>query len=263
MRILNNLPLGTFDLHLHTSASDGRFTPSEVVKRAKQAGLQTIAITDHDTLAGVDEAVETGKKLGVTVLPGIEITTRWKGKNIDLLGYNFKHGEKLHQALASYRAARLERAKEIIQRFCSLNMSISLDDVKKYSGDGLIARPHIARAIVEKGYVPTVQEVFDHYLADGKPAAVDKKELSLREGIAMIHEAGGIAVLAHPIYIKEISEIEEIIRQGLDGIEVWHRNHSGEDVKNYLDIADKYHLVVTGGSDFHVEEHKIGQFMPA
>ncbi|MBA4496081.1 PHP domain-containing protein [Paenactinomyces guangxiensis] len=262
MRILNHLPPGTFDLHLHTTASDGLFTPSEIVKRAKQIGLQTIAITDHDSLSGIAEAVETGKKLKITVIPGVEISTRWKGKNIDILGYNIRDCEQLHQALSPYWEARLRRAEKIIQRFCALNMPITLEEVRKWSGNNLIARPHIAQAIVSKGYVNTIQEVFNHYLADGKPASVDKKELALQDGIKLIHEAGGIAVLAHPVYVKDISLVEEMIREGIEGIEVWHRNHSKRDAKAFIRLADKYDLIVTGGSDFHVEEHRMGQFTP-
>jgi 3',5'-nucleoside bisphosphate phosphatase len=261
MKILNDLPFGTFDLHIHTTASDGDFTPAEVVVKAKLAEISTIAITDHDTLAGIAEAREIADKLRIRVISGVEITTRWQGKNIDILGYNIENGDQLQQALSPFREARLTRAEGIVARFTELGMPLTMDDVKQQSGDGIIARPHIAKAIVAKGYVTTIQEAFNRYLADGKPAALDKKRVSTAAGIKMIHQAGGVAVLAHPVYIKETTLIEEIIQQGLDGIEVWHRNHQKEDVEAFLEIAKKHRLLITGGSDFHVEEHRLGQFM--
>lgn len=261
MKILNQLPLGTFDLHIHTTASDGIYTPTEVVEKAKSTGLKTIAITDHDTLDGVKEAMEAAKQLDMTVIPGVEITTRFQGRNIDILGYEIKKIDWLQQKLASFREARLGRALQIIQRFCELGMPITLEEVKKFCGDGLIARPHIAQAIVARGYADTVQEVFDRYLADGKPASVPKKEISLQEGVRMIHDVGGIAVLAHPVYLNDVDLVEEIVQQGLDGIEVWHRNHSAEHIRIFAELADKYQLIVTGGSDFHRDEHQLGRFI--
>jgi 3',5'-nucleoside bisphosphate phosphatase len=261
VKILNDLPFGTFDLHIHTTASDGDLTPAEVVVRAKLAGISTIAITDHDTLAGIAEAYEMGKKLRITVIPGVEITTRYQGENIDILGYNIQQGDQFHQALSPFRAARLDRAERIVHRFTELGMPLTMEDVKKYSGNGIIARPHIAKAVVEKGYAQTVQEAFQLYLADGKPVALDKKRLSTVAGIEMIHQAGGVAVLAHPVYIKESGRIEELIPLGLDGLEVWHRNHRKEDVDAFLQIAKQHDLLITGGSDFHTAEHPLGQFM--
>jgi 3',5'-nucleoside bisphosphate phosphatase len=261
VKILNDLPFGTFDLHIHTTASDGDFTPAEVVVKAKLAEISTIAITDHDTLAGIAEANQVGEQLRIKVIPGVEITTRWQEKNIDILGYNIKKEEQLQQALSPFREARLTRAQRIIAQFTEWGMPLTLEDIKQQSGGGIIARPHIAKALVEKGYVATIQEAFHRYLADGRPAAFDKERVSIADGIKMIHQAGGVAVLAHPVYIKEITLMEEIIEQGLDGIEVWHRNHRREDVEVFLEIAKKHRLLITGGSDFHIEEHRLGQFM--
>lgn len=262
MNILNNLTVGSFDLHIHTTCSDGVFTPTEIVTRAKEVGLTTIAITDHDTLDGVAEAIEAGNNLHIHVIPGVEITTFWEDKNIDILGYNIKDPMVLHQQLSPYRQARVDRAKLIIERFCQLGMPITLDDVLEFSKDGVIARPHIAKAIVQKGYVPSVQEVFDQFLADGKPACVEKKKLTLSEGIQMIHDAEGVAVLAHPVYLGETAVIKRVLQLGLDGIEVWHRNHPPEAVNRFKQLAEQYNLIITGGSDFHTEEHPLGQFIP-
>ncbi|MCS1351641.1 PHP domain-containing protein [Mechercharimyces sp. CAU 1602] len=261
LNILNHLPLGSFDLHLHTTASDGHYSPTEVVKKAKEANLSTIAITDHDTLAGVEEAVEAGRVHGIKVIPAVEISTKWKNRNIDILGYNMKHPHLLHQRLAAYRDFRKKRAERILTKLTRLGMPLSLNDVKKYCSDDLIARPHIANAMVDKGYVSSIKIAFDHYLGDGKPAAVEKKVLSVVDGIQLIHETGGVAVLAHPIYIQSLSLVEELICEGFDGIEVWHRNHNHKDSKQFQKIAEKYRLLMTGGSDFHHDAHTIGTFL--
>jgi 3',5'-nucleoside bisphosphate phosphatase len=262
MRILNDCQPGTFDLHMHTTASDGIYSPKALVRKAKDCGLRTIAITDHDTLAGVDEAVSEGKAVGMDVIPGVEISTRYHGKGIDVLGYNIQDCLGLHNALASFREERKTRARRIIQRFEELGMPITLEDVKAFSQNGVIARPHIAKAIVAKGYVSDVQTVFDRYLADGKPAAVQKEVISTDEAVRWIKEAGGQAVLAHPVLLHDNNLVKQLLTKGFDGIEVWHRHHRAADVQRYLDMADQYNLLVTGGSDFHSDEHTLGQFMP-
>jgi predicted metal-dependent phosphoesterase TrpH len=258
MNILNQLEPGKFDLHIHTTASDGHYSPSEIVKKAKEIGLETIAITDHDTLSGVNEALQAGTQLGVNVVAGVEITAHWKRRSIDILGYEIEKIEELEKQLSVYRQARITRAEEIIERFCELGMPITLEDVKKYTKNGVIARPHIARAIVEKGYLPTMQIVFDQYLADGMPADVPKKELPLDEALDMIHDAGGVAVLAHPVFLGEPQLIEEILDHGFDGIEVWHRKHGKKEVEKFKEIGMRKQLILTGGSDFHHDEHQLG-----
>ncbi|MDR6225284.1 PHP domain-containing protein [Desmospora profundinema] len=260
MRILNDLKPRTFDLHIHTTASDGVYSPSVIVEKAKEAGLTTIAITDHDTLAGVKEAQTAGERLGLNVIAGVEISTKFEGKTVDILGYHIDRIQELHDALTPYRDFREWRAKKIIEKFCSLNMPITLDDVREFSSNSVIARPHIAKAIVKKGYVTDVQTVFDRYLADGKPAAVEKKVLSPEEGIRLIRQAGGLAVLAHPVYIGDDERIRRLLQIGFDGIEVWHRSHAPEDTKRYIRLAGEFDLIVTGGSDFHMDEHRLGDF---
>ncbi|MBH8598407.1 PHP domain-containing protein [Thermoactinomyces sp. CICC 10523] len=260
MKILNDLPLGTFDLHIHTTASDGRYRPAEILDLATKVGLKTISITDHDTLDGLREAISLAPAYDLTVIPGVEISTRWQSLSIDILGYNIRDLDLLHSRLAEFRENRKERAKKIIEKFCRLGMPITLEDVKKISGNGIIARPHIAQAIVVKGYAYDTKEVFNHYLGDGKPADVSKKELPLPEGIRMIREAGGVAVLAHPGYLKNHELIEEIILMGIDGIEVWHRQHGKREAKKFLQMAEQHDLIVTGGSDFHHDEHALGHF---
>ncbi|WP_380704298.1 PHP domain-containing protein [Salinithrix halophila] len=258
MRILDGLEPGTFDLHLHTTASDGALPPADLVRKAKAAGLSTIAVTDHDTLAGVEEAIKTGQEIGVHVIPGVELSTRLQRTNIDILGYHIQERQQLHDELAAFRDDRKTRAIAIIERFNHLGMPLTLEDVRSFSGDGVIARPHIAQAIVQKGYLPNVQTVFDQYLADGKPAAIEKKVLTPENGIRMIRRAGGIAVLAHPALIGDDGIVRRVLEVGLDGIEVWHRKHTRKDARRYLRLAAEFDLLVTGGSDFHNDEHTLG-----
>ncbi|MEH7324551.1 PHP domain-containing protein [Cytobacillus firmus] len=251
---------GNFDLHLHTTASDGIYSPSKVVEMAASKGLTTIAITDHDTMLGISEAREAGLKLGMTVIPGIELSTKYKNKNIDILGYNITQSKELLETLRKMKNHRENRAQLIIDNFCQIGMQITRDDVQKFSKGDVIARPHIAKAIVEKGFAQNVQEVFDLYLADGKPCAVDKLILLPEEGIRLIHQAGGLAVLAHPVLIRDETIIEALLELPMDGIEVWHRKHSIKDSTRYKALAEKYNKVLTGGSDFHNEGHTIGEF---
>lgn len=251
---------GFFDLHLHTTFSDGSFTPTEVVELAAQKGLAYIAITDHDTTDGNQEALKAGRKLGVKVIPGIELSTKYKRKSIDILGYHIQATKELSEVLLKMREHRQNRSKLIVNKFCKLGMTITEEDVQKFSKGDVIARPHIAQAIVEKGYAKNAQEVFDLYLGDGKPCAVEKMALKPEEGINLIHKAGGKAVLAHPILIQNDSIVEELMQLPIDGIEVWHRKHELNDVIRYKRIAEKYKKLITGGSDFHNEEHLIGKF---
>ncbi|MED4206748.1 PHP domain-containing protein [Neobacillus mesonae] len=251
---------GNFDLHLHTTASDGRYSPFEVVKMASEKGLTTIAITDHDTLTGLKEATVAGLQFGIEVIPGVEITTKYKETTVDILGYGIQLVEKLKNVLEKIVQDRKSRAFQIIENFRSLGMAITIKDVKKFSKGEVIARPHIASAIVDKGYVKSVQEVFDYYLADGKPCNVDKFYLSPKEGIDLIHHAGGIAVLAHPKLIQDDQLVHELLQFSFDGLEVWHRKHLPKDVHRYRQIAYEKGLIMTGGSDFHTDEDNLGQF---
>ncbi|MBU8879978.1 PHP domain-containing protein [Bacillus sp. FJAT-29790] len=260
MELKKALENGCFDLHLHTTASDGSFSPSEVVKMAAQKGLVTIAITDHDTIDGFQEALQTGRKLNLTVIQGIELSTKYKGKSIDILGYHIQESKELLDILQKMKEHRYHRSQLIVNKFCELGMTITSDDVQKYSKGDIIARPHIAKAVVAKGYAKNTQEVFDLYLGDGKPCAVDKMVHSPDEGINLIHNAGGTAVLAHPLLIQDDIIVEELMQLPFDGIEVWHRKHREEDIIRYKSLAKKYKKLMTGGSDFHNEEHKIGEF---
>lgn len=249
-----------FDLHMHTTASDGDYAPADLMRKAADAGLQVIAITDHDTLDGIHEAKKAGKELGIEVIAGVELSTKYNGKTVDILGYDLLKTDELHGLLIRMRRGRENRAQVIIEKFAEINMPLSMEDILEFSQGGVIARPHIAKAIVKKGYVSDYQAVFDEYLADGKPCAIDKVIISPQEGIELIHKAGGKAVLAHPVYLEDDALVEQLLQYDFDGIEVWHRSHTAGDVQRYKAIAKKHNLLMTGGSDFHHDEHTLGQF---
>ncbi|MDN4595291.1 PHP domain-containing protein [Polycladomyces subterraneus] len=260
MSILFDLPWGTFDLHTHTTASDGEYPPAQLVVKAKQASLSTIAITDHDTLAGIEEAQQSGEHEGIRVIPGVEITTRFLGSSVDVLGYAFDHPSRLHQKLTAYREGRRIRAERILEKLDQLGMKLSMEEVLVYSADGVIARPHIAKALVQKGYAPDVQTVFDLYLADGQPAHIEKQSLSTEAGIHLIHQEGGKAVLAHPGLIRDDRCLADLLKMNWDGIEVWHPAHTSDQARLFYHLAQERGLAVTGGSDFHNDERRLGCF---
>jgi len=247
------------DLHTHTIASDGMNSPSVNVQLAKKAGLSGLAITDHDTISGVEEAIEEGKRIGIQVVPGVEISTVAGGQDIHVLGYYIDiHDSTLLHRLSDLRATRQRRNEMMIEKLQQLGMDITLEEVAetvseiKRDGD-TIGRPHIAQVLMEKGYVSSVKDAFDRLLGSGGAAYVNPPRISPETAIAWIHEAGGKAVLAHPGLYKDDELVIKIIGQGLDGIEVYHSDHSPEDEKRYKKIAEQHHLIMTAGSDFHGE----------
>lgn len=250
-----------FDLHIHTNHSDGIYSPQSIVEKANKANIEVIAITDHDTISGCEEAKLSGIKHGITVIPGVELSTTYQNKPIDILGYNFSFTKPLESILKKAREERESRAFRIIEKLNEQNIPLTINDVRNFSGDGLIARPHIAKAVVKKGYAKNTQTVFDRYLADGKPCSIEKMILSPKEAIDLIHECGGIASLAHPGLVKDEKCIEDLLNDHcFDGIEVWHRKHTKKQSQHYLHLSQKHDLFCTGGSDFHDNNHKLGSF---
>ena len=245
------------DLHTHSRHSDGSLSPRQLVQLAKERRLRAIALTDHDTVAGVEEALEAGNELGVEVVPGVEISAQHPPGTMHILGYyiNASNG-RLLEALKKLQQARAARNPKIIERLQALGLEISTTEVLDLSA-GQVGRPHIARALVNKGYVSSIDQAFSLYLKKGAVAYVEKFRFPPKETIAAIREAGGIAVLAHPFTLgmerpEELFQLlVELREMGLEGVEVYYPDHSKEKAVLYEDVAKRLGLVCTGGSDFH------------
>lgn len=254
------------DLHLHSTASDGTLAPRELVERAAREGFDTIALTDHDSVAGVAEASEAAARHGLRLFAGAELSCGGQ-KEIHVLGYGLDtRCEALLRFLARLRAQREERAARMVALLGKNGVRISLARVHELAR-GVVARPHVARALVEAGVVPSVSEAFERYLVPGRCAYVPKADVKVAEAVRLIHEAGGAAVLAHPMELKMgMTALEPLIgewaAQGLDGVEVWHPSAASNHAQALLSLARREGLLVTGGSDFHgpaVRESEIGE----
>ncbi|WP_188069058.1 PHP domain-containing protein [Brevibacillus brevis] len=242
------------DLHTHTKASDGTCEPAENVRLAKEAGLAALAITDHDTVAGIPEAMEAARALGVEIIPGVEVSSVGKGQDIHVLGYFVPYEDPaFEERLFRLRETRHERNQLLIARLQELGIDISLEKVyrRKQGTDKNIGRPHIAEELMEMGVVSTIAEAFDKYLGKGGAAYVNPPRTTPQEAITLIKEAGGVAVLAHPGLYDDDELVQELIVFGLDGIEVNHPDNDEVQKMRYSKWAAQYGLVVTGGSDFH------------
>jgi predicted metal-dependent phosphoesterase TrpH len=249
--------MSKFDLHAHTTASDGLFTPTQLVEHAKKVGLQGVALTDHDIVSGFEEALEAGKKWGIEVIPGVEISTLWEKKEIHVLGYFIDtHSPKLLEQLQIQRQARQRRNQQMIQKLNELGIEIRIEEVlaKKRDDVSNVGRPHIAEVLVDKGVVQTISEAFDKYLGEETGIAyVTTSRIDSLQAIDLIKECGGVPVLAHPGLYGRDELIPLMVERGLVGLEVRHPDHSAEDVKRYQRLAEKYGLIPTAGSDFHGE----------
>lgn len=239
------------DLHMHTTCSDGVYTPQEIVVRAKNAGLQIIAITDHDNLAGIEPALEYGKQLGIEVIPGVEISTDLDDREIHLLGYFIDiHHEEFQKYLSFFRQERVDRAIRIVNKLNNLGIGLSMDHVLSIAKDSAVGRPHIAQALIEEGYVNSFYEAFDKYIGNNCPAFERKIHVSPQSALKLISDAGGLSFVAHPGYINE-KILMSLIKFGIDGIEVIHPSHNPSQVRFYRGIVNEYCLLASGGSDFH------------
>ncbi|MDI3312049.1 MAG: PHP domain-containing protein [Thermoanaerobacterium sp.] len=240
------------DLHIHTTKSDGMHKPKEVVHMAKKVGLSVIAITDHDTLEGIDEAIDASTSLDIEIVPGIELNSYDGKQDVHILGYFIDHNNKdFLKRLVEIRNSRISRAKLMIQKLNEIGVNINYDNVLKYAKESYIGRPHIAKAIVEAGYSKSVKESFDKYIGEGQPAYIERYRLHPFESIKMIKDSGGIPVLAHPGLLKDKKIISHLIKNGLNGIEVYHSKHDEKDTEFFKDFAIENNLLITGGSDFH------------
>jgi 3',5'-nucleoside bisphosphate phosphatase len=237
------------DLHLHSRYSDGEWSPEKLVRAAAKIGLGAIALTDHDDVRGLAEATSAGREHGVEILAGVELSTWWEGVDLHLLGYGFDPEDApLCRLLEQARNGRLARAERIAERLAELGVPIRMDSVLAIAGPGAVGRPHLARALMEAGHVPTMRAAFDLYLGDGKPACLDKLHLEPGDAVRAIHDAGGVAIVAHPVVLKGTADLERLLPLGLDGVEVRHRLH-GRNAEAAFDV--EHGLLRTGGSDFH------------
>lgn len=240
------------DMHVHTTASDGGLTPMEVVDYAIKKELAGIAITDHDTIDGLQEAIEYGNSKGLAVIAGVELSTEYGDEEIHILGYRIDiTNRKLTDTLAILKNERSIRAAKIIERLRELYINITLDEVRAIAKEGVLGRPHVGQILIEKGIVKSIGEAFEKYLGKGCPAFVPRYKISPFEAIDLIKRAGGIAIMAHPGLVKGLNIMEDLISYGIDGIEAFHPDHTEEECCFFEKVARQNNLYVTGGSDFH------------
>jgi predicted metal-dependent phosphoesterase TrpH len=251
--------MSTVNLHVHTNVSDGRYSPSEVVQRAVRSGLRYLAITDHDTVSGIAAALETARAYpGLTLIPGVEINTDVPSGEAHVLGYFIDHThQELLTLLSEMRCSRQERAQSMIAKLESLGIRISWERVKEIAKTDAIGRPHIAQALLEKGYITDLKEAFDRYIGRDKPAYVERTKVSPLEATRLISRANGLPVLAHPLTVADPEVMTSQLKEGgLVGLEVYYGGYSAPDVSRLLTLAAKYDLIATGGSDFHGLDEK-------
>jgi hypothetical protein len=251
------------DLHIHSTASDGSFTPAEIIDHAQKLNLAAIAITDHDSIDGSREALRIGIPPSFNFLTGVEISAAhppfFPGSgSFHILGYDIHLDNRdLNQALSKLQDARRNRNPSILKRLNKLGFQISLDEVNQEVGEGQLGRPHIAYAMVKKGFVTSIDEAFDKYLGTRGPAYVDKYRIECEQAIQIIRAAGGVPVLAHPALLdiendqKLDALLQNLVKIGLAGIEVYYPEHSPQQIGQYTELARKYGLLMTGGTDFH------------
>lgn len=239
------------DLHMHSTASDGSLAPSAVVEAAKAAGLAAIALTDHDTLGGLEEAELAAGTLGIRVVPGVELSAHDGAREVHLLALHVSRRDLLESRLAVFRDAREERARGMVERLRRQGIDVHLETVMEEANGGAVGRPHVARALIRGGHVRDSREAFDRYLGNGRPGFIPKARLEVREAIDLAHSVGAIVIWAHPGPDGRRERIEAMAGLGLDGVEVRHPSHLAEDVKRLSALCDFLGLLPSGGSDWH------------
>ncbi len=245
------------DMHIHTTASDGTRTPLECVSLAAMAGLKAIAITDHDTMAGIKEAGEAGELLGVSIIPGIEISSDYLGKDVHVLGYFLREdAPELLEYQTWVREKRQVRNEKIVEKLQNKGFEISMAQLEEKNPGGVLGRPHIARFLMELGVVKSVDEAFRRYLSKGRSCYVERERIPFRDAAQLIKKCGGVAVLAHPLqYGFDKAGLDKLVKTaqdaGFSGMEIYYTGYTQKDVEKLFDLAEKYTLLPTGGSDFH------------
>ncbi|HLJ82206.1 MAG TPA: PHP domain-containing protein [Ktedonobacterales bacterium] len=245
----------TIDLHVHSTASDGLYAPAEVVRLAREAGLARIGLVDHDTTGGLDEALAAGEELGVTVVPGIEVNTDLPNKQGEahVLGYYIEYASPdFQRALTLLREARERRGERMVERLREQGLDITWERVREIA-QGSVGRPHVARALIEKGYATDVSDAFDRWLSPGRPGYIPRYKLAPEDAVRLIKSARGVPVLAHPAYIRDLEAqvLPALVMAGLKGLECYYGQYDDATLARMLKLADNYGLVPTGGSDYH------------
>ncbi len=239
------------DLHTHTTFSDGGNSPCALVRLAKSKGISALGITDHDSVNGINQAIECGKEYGIDIIPGVELSTDVNDKEIHLLGYFIDHEDKdLQSYLQFFREERAFRAKRIVKKLNDMNVEIEFEEILQEARNSAIGRPHIANVLISKGVVDSYQAAFQKYLGDYAPAFERKIHVSLQSAIKLINDAKGLAFLAHPGKMPE-DLLQTVLASKIDGIEVVHPSHNDSRTKFYRGIVNQYCLLASGGSDFH------------
>ena len=242
------------DLHLHTIASDGRLTPTELVHLAARQGLKTIAVTDHDTTDGLAEACDAANKIpGMRIIPGIELSADVPGDEVHVLGYFIDPNDaELQSELTRFREGRIGRAQAMVGKLGELGIHVDWERVQHFAGDGAVGRPHIAMALVEAGYCSEPKDAFPEYLGRNGLAYVERVKLTPAEAVVMIRRAGGVAVLAHPAYMNDMEAgIANLAGIGLSGMEVHYAKYGDDKIRQLARLAREYDLIPCGGSDYH------------
>ena len=249
------------DLHTHSTASDGQYAPAQLVQLAKEKGIEALALTDHDTVDGIPEAAQAGRRAGIRVIPGVELGAK-EYKNLHILGYNYANAPcPLTDLCQKLRAGRDERKYRILDFLKEKGVELSLEEVEEMAGGKVIARPHFAQVMVRHGYVATTREAFDRYLDTSEYSRIERFKASAQECIEAIKASGGRVSMAHPYQVGlDDDALEALVRSlkgfGLDAIECYHSGHTPQQTAFYLSLAKRYDLHVTGGSDFHGERVK-------
>jgi predicted metal-dependent phosphoesterase TrpH len=239
------------DLHTHSTASDGTLPPEQVIAAAAQCGLAALALTDHDTIDGVREARQAAEQVGIRVIAGVELSAFDEEREIHVLALHLSNLDALEKRLTDLRASRLLRAGKIVDKLNALGIPVTIEEVLQQANGGSVGRPHVARAMIARGLVADFRDAFMRYLGNNGSAFVAKERLSIQDAIAIAHEAGAIAIWAHPSEAGRRERLEPLVAAGLDGVEIKHPSHSGEDMKRLQALTDFFGLVPSGGSDWH------------
>ncbi len=239
-------------MHVHTTSSDGLFEPEETVKWAHDKGIDVIAITDHDSIDGIDRAIKAGDELGVRIVPGVEMSCTYKGEEVHIVGLFIDYKDKeLKDRLRSLSESRTLRGKKIVDKLNALGIEIKYEDVLNEAKCGSVGKPHVARVLDAMGAVESFEEAFDKYLAKGKPADVEREKITVKEATELINKAGGIAVIAHPGLISNKNYPLELLFHGIDGMEVIHSIHDNDTIERIGKIVRDKNLLKSAGSDCH------------